>query len=156
MFLSSWWTEAWRWCSLQLSVFLEDISLVSVRISLVKMLSLNCYCLLDRDLCRWEWMMEVFTHMVSHLCRDGEPPQNSRVFVYLLTGLGWATKGVGYLSSFLKCMWKSIDIDLNGLLESQEGFFCVDNCLLISVVFTLVNYCMSLLDEVISNSELVI
>lgn len=118
-----WWTEAWCWCSLQLSVLLEDISLVSVRVSLVKMLSLNCYCLLDRDLCRWEWMMEVFTHMVSHLCGDGEPPQNSRAFVYLLTGLGWATEGVGYLSSFLQCMWKNIDRDLNGLLASHEGLF---------------------------------
>ncbi len=123
LFLSGWWTEAWCWCSLQLSVFLEDISLVSVRVSLVKMLSLNCYCLLDRDLCRWEWMMEVFTHMVSHLCGDGEPPQNSRAFVYLLTGLGWATEGVGYLFSFLQCMWKNIDRDLNGLLASHEGLF---------------------------------
>lgn len=79
----------------------EDIALVSVSISLVKMLSLNCYCLLDRDLCRWEWMREVFTHMVSHLYGDrGNLLKTTPAFVYLLTGLGWATKG-GLLALFI-------------------------------------------------------
>lgn len=72
----------------------EDIALVSVSISLVKMLSLNCYCLLDRDLRRWEWMREVFTHTVSHVCGDsGNLRRTTPAFVCLLTGLGWATKG---------------------------------------------------------------